>query len=121
MDLGERCFDFRIVCGGENIDKDALAAEFNQPAEALSFFPSGAGEKPQVMAEVDNKAVLLTALKPFEKNTYLVRLYNSTDKKQKTMFNLFTLNKVLEFEPFEVRTFVYDGKSLFETDMLGTK
>ncbi len=118
IDMGERISSFRImVSKQECVDADALV--FNQPPVALSFFTGGEGEKPKSMLELDNRNVIMTACRPMGNEEFLLRLYNATEKGQKTRLRFKDINAELSFGVFEVKTFIYRNCSLQETNMLG--
>ena len=80
IDLGEREFEYRIVCG-ENLPIERMAQSYNMMPEALSFFPCGEGKKPEQLAEIKNDSIIMTNISPAE-NGYYVRFYNSSHKAQ---------------------------------------
>lgn len=116
IDMGERNFSFRI-CVNEQFT-DCEASIFNQKPYILAFFPSGDGEKTEKAVKIDNKHIILTALKNNEKGT-LIRLYNSSPEKQTCSVNICGDILRANFNKFEVKTFVKDGKNITETNMLG--
>ncbi len=118
IDLGERCSSFRIIVNEkESIDADALV--FNQPPIALSFFTGGEGEKPKRMVELCNSNIIMTACKAMGNDEYMLRLYNATEKMQKTKLRFKDFNTELVFNMFEVKTFLYKQGCFTETNMLG--
>lgn len=114
LDMGERDFKFRICANEEFIDYEAEI--FNQKPYLLSFFPSGMGESEKNGLEINNRNIILSAFRKNE-NGELVRLYNSTDKKQEC--NVLGMDINIEFMPFEVKTFIKSGNAIKETNMLG--
>lgn len=111
IDMGERDFSFRLCVNEEFIDCEADV--FNQNPFVLSFFPCGMGEKKDYSFDIDNKKIILSAMKKVENGT-LLRLFNSSAEGQKCVM----FGKELEFKPFEIRTFVKSGCELKETDLL---
>lgn len=107
IDMGERDFGFRICVNEEFINYQAEI--FNQMPYVLSFFPSGAGDKPDAGFSIDNKHIILSSLRTTDAGQ-IIRLFNSSDVTQ-------VANGIL-FAPFEVKTFRSDGKELAECDML---
>ncbi len=75
IDMGKREFCFRITT-----DKDIArqAQIYNQPPMALSFFPSGEGEKPESIVSVDKSEVILSSvIKKADGYEYI--FYNASD------------------------------------------
>ncbi len=115
IDIGEREFEYRLTA---DLNEPDMQAEcFNQPPVALSFFPSGLGEKKNTAVEIDNGNVILTRLCEKENGT-LVRLYNSVNKAEKATFTIDGKDFGIDFTPFEVKTFVYENLTLTEIDMI---
>ena len=80
IDIGERYFDFRLCINEEFVD--ASAEIFNRPPLVLAYFPSIGGKIEYDPVRIDNRHVIMSALKKFNGGT-LIRLYNSSDKPQK--------------------------------------
>lgn len=101
IDMGEREFSFRISTNIENIDRDAEI--YNQPYYALSFFPSGDGEKKNTAVHLTNERVILSAYR-MRNGKKLLRVFNSSDKEEKT--KLITPQEVYDIKlaPFEIQT-----------------
>lgn len=116
IDMGERYFDFGI-CIDEQFT-DCEAEVFNQKPYTLAMFPSGNGEKVSKAVELDNKKVILSALRDTENGT-LVRVYNSVENEQDFKLKLDgnVINGTLS--GFEVKTYTINGDTVCETDMLG--
>lgn len=108
IDMGVREFSFEFY-GDKDIGlADYNAALFNEKPFALSFFPSGNGKKCGNFIEIDNKSVIMSAFKKaYDDNGFIVRLYNSSSKKEKAKINIkpIGLEKEIEFGKFEVKTF----------------
>ena len=99
---------------------DYEAEIFNQPPYVLAMFPSGDGEKTYPTVKLDNKNIVLSALKDYDGGT-LLRLYNSANSKQVCSLKAGEENRGISFNPFEVKTFVKTEDELKETDMLGRR
>lgn len=80
IDMGEREFTYRLTTEIEDVD--AKAEIYNQPPYTLSFFASGTGVKGQTLVELDNRKLLLTRYERMSDGSYLLRIYNSSEKKQ---------------------------------------
>ena len=111
IDMGERDFSFRICANEEYTDNEAEI--FNQKPYVLSFFPSGMGEKTENCIELDNRHIIVSSIKDTD-NGRIIRMFNSTDKKQ--VCNIY---ESINFEPFEVKTFRFENEKLIECNMLG--
>lgn len=118
IDMGERNFEFRICVNEEFTDSEAEI--FNQKPFVLSFFPSGNGERAYNAVSINNKNIILSALRA-EENGVLVRLYNSANDLQKCSLQVGENNFEITLEPFEVKTVMINGTDITETDMLGRK
>ena len=103
--MGERDFSFRLLANEEFIDFEA--EKFNQKPYVLSFFPSGLGEKKENPIVIDNKNIILSALKK-EDNGTLIRFYNSSSEKEEVTLDFEAKTSNISFTPFEVKTFVVD-------------
>lgn len=114
--MGERDFSFRILVNEEFVDFEA--EKFNQKPYILSFFPSGNGETSDNSFVLDNKNIILSALKD-EGNGILIRLYNSSSKKQNVNMKFASNVYSVALMPFEVKTFINNKEKIIETDMMG--
>ena len=84
MDVSEQVFDFRITLGNKTalLDRaERLTQEYCEAPYCMSFFPSGAGEKPAQQLTLDgDDCFVVTA---YKENEYgkgdVVRLFNPTD------------------------------------------
>lgn len=115
IDIGEREFEYRLTA---DLNMPDMQAEcFSQPPLALSFFPSGLGEKKSTFVEIDSKNIILTRFAD-SKNGRLIRMFNSENKPVHTKVNILGNMFEVNFAPFEVRTFCFDNSSLTETDMI---
>lgn len=115
IDIGEREFEYRLTADLNELDMQAEC--FSQPPLALSFFPSGLGDKKNTSVELDNKNIILTRFADCESGT-LIRLFNSEGKSSSAMLSIFDKSFEISFTPFEVKTFRFDKASLVETDMI---
>ena len=115
IDMGERDFSFRILANEEFIDFEAEI--FNMKPYVLSFFPSGAGEKSDRSMLLNNKNIILSAYKN-ERDSLLIRLFNTSPAKENVIINIDAKNFNIQFNPFEVKTFIKKGDILSETNMI---
>ncbi len=114
IDIGEREFSYRLTADTNFIDMQAQL--FNEPYVALSFFPSGLGEKAETAVELDNADVLLTRMKQMPDGT-LLRFFNSTDKTAHTVFKIDGNEFELDFDKFEIKTYIYNQNNLSVTQI----
>ncbi|MEI6502807.1 MAG: glycoside hydrolase family 38 C-terminal domain-containing protein, partial [Armatimonadota bacterium] len=116
IDQGERLFRFWLNAGPVEerlaaIDREALA--HNEKPMALSFFPSGTGEKPGPFATLSDNVVQMTALKQAEDGErIIVRLFEPTGQKRTTTLTIPSLKikQKLTLGGFEIRTLAVDPK-----------
>ena len=114
IDIGEREFEYRITA--DNAQPDMQAEVYNQPCIALSFFPSGLGEKKQTAVEISNHDVIMTRLCQTEKGT-LVRLFNSTDKPAKATLEFGGETLTADMGAFEVQTYIFADNKFISSDL----
>ena len=117
IDQGERIFRFWLNAGAADerlaaIDREALA--HNEKPMALSFFPSGAGEKPGPFATLSDDVVQMTTLKQAEDGErVIVRLFEPTGQKRTTTLTLPSLKikQKVSMGAFEIKTLAVDVKT----------
>ena len=80
--MGERDFDFRITADTNHLD--SAAEEFNLEPLALSFFPSGDGEKKYTEIKVENRDVVMTRFTEDRDGKLLIRMYNTLNQAAQT-------------------------------------
>lgn len=125
-DQGQRVFRLWLNAGGvskrlSSIDREALVK--NERVHALSFFPSGAGNKPKPLAILDDDVVQMTAFKKSEKgNCFIVRLFEPTGKKRSVQLSLPVISKKMKItlDKFEIKTLKINlsNKKVSEVDLL---
>jgi len=114
IDQGERLYRFWLNAGPiqerlEAIDREALV--HNEEPMALSFFPSGAGQKSGAFIMLSDKVVQLTAMKRSEDGKRLiVRLFEPTGQPRTTILRLplLALQLRVALQPFEIKTLAID-------------
>ena len=101
IDMGERNFSFRIVAEG-NIQSQAQV--FNEQPQAISFFPSGDGEKIGNVVTLDNKDVILSSFKKGS-DGYEIVLHNFADHDNTAELYIKPLDKRLKltFSKYELK------------------
>lgn len=117
IDMGERDFSYRITPDFEQIDTEAEI--FNQPPFALSFFPSGEGEKQKEEILITNKKILLSCYKKKKSGNRLMRLFNSSEKTEKTRISLNGNDFEIVFAPFEAKGFTVNKNGIKECNLTG--
>lgn len=117
IDMGERDFSYRLTPDFETIDLEAEV--FNQPPFALSFFPSGNGEKTKTAFSISNACILLSSYKKKSQNEYLMRLFNTCDKEETAKITINNQAYEISFTPFEAKGFIFNGEKLTECNLIG--
>jgi alpha-mannosidase len=110
IDQGERMYSFWINGGTSsdrqlNIDREALI--LNEKPYALSFFPSGNGNKADMTVKVENETILMTAMKKSEDGKgYIFRLFNPTNESRSTkiIVPLLGISQVVSLGGYEIKT-----------------
>ena len=115
IDIGERDFEFRLTADTSYLDKQAEI--FNQPCVALSFFPSGLGEKKDTRVEIDNSDIILSRYEKTD-DGIKIRLFNSSESNSSAVLTIRDKDFKIDFGAFEVKTFNYANEVLTETDMI---
>ena len=115
IDMGERDFSFRLTTDISHLDKDAES--YNQPVYALSFFPSGSGEKKNTSVLVTNDEIIMTGYKRISNGDKRVHLYNSTDKPAETELKISKNTFRISFTPFEVKSFRISNDKITECEL----
>lgn len=103
IDMGERDFDLRLTADITHLDKDAEV--YNQQPYALSFFPSGKGEKLNTTAVLSNENIIMSGMKKLSNGDIRVHLFNSTDVPAETEFKFAEKTAFIPFSPFEIKAF----------------
>ncbi len=122
IEQGERDFGFRIRVGAvDTVRQHAprMAQQLNMPPMALSFYPTGTGEKPVTPLRLaDNDTVQWTTLKQAEdQNGWVVRLFNPTEETQTATLWWGERCKPLVFGKYEIKTVRVTENNLIETDL----
>ncbi|MGG6309421.1 glycoside hydrolase family 38 C-terminal domain-containing protein [Paenibacillus macerans] len=118
IDQGEHRFAFWLNAGeaeerAVRIDREATVR--NERPYALSFFPSGEGERAgTLLLELDDEAVQVAAFKRAEDGDgYILRLFEPTGQARKTSLSvpLLGLREEIRLNGFEIATFRIDAKA----------
>lgn len=114
IDMGERQFEFRITTDICKIDKEAEI--YNQPVYALSFFPSGEGNKQDTKVEIDNDDVLLTAYK-CGNSKRIMHLFNTKDYEVITNITIGHSTMSVTLSPCEVKAYKINNECLYPCEL----
>jgi len=117
MDQCEHLFEFRIaICGEEEVER--ISQEFNRKAYALNVFPIAEGkDNGKFDIEISDDNILLTVLKKGDKNGYIVRLFNGSQKDKSCTVRIGAQTLNLMFSRYEVKTLKALEDSLCEVEM----
>ena len=90
---------------------------------ALSFFPSGAGRKPDSLIRLNDPAIQLTAFKKAETSeNYVIRLYNPTSRERTVLAEIPALGigDSVSLGSYEVKTMEIDitSKKMREVNLM---
>jgi alpha-mannosidase len=128
IDQGERIFRFWVNGGPiterlNSIGNEALA--HNEKPFVLSFFPNGQGNVPKPLAVLNKPVIEIAAIKKAHSNNdWIVRLFNSSAKKQTAQLKLpaLGLQQTLAFGPSEIKTLrVHRNKQISEVNLIEEK
>lgn len=115
IDMGERDFDLRLTTDVSHLDK--AADVYNQPPYALSFFPSGKGQKVNTAAVLSNENIIMSGMKKLSSGDIRVHLFNSTDAPAETEFKFAEKSAVISFSPFELKAFKISENTVCECEL----
>lgn len=124
MEQGQRVYRFKVTGGDKEAllhSLDAVATAFNQPPYALAYSPSGRGERPARLVEIDNAAVVLSAFKQAaDQKGWIIRLYEGEGRAQSAVLRLPFANveEKIDFAPFQIKTFRFSDGALREEEIL---
>lgn len=110
IDMGERDFEFRITADTKHID--CAAEEFNMPPFALSFFPSGDGEKKETEINIDNRDIVMSRCTVDDDGKMLIRMYNTLEHHAEAEIIVGGKTFSAEFAPFEIKTVRKNGEEV---------
>jgi alpha-mannosidase len=124
MDMGERNFSFRIDFGTfhevlKGIDRRAL--EFNEKPMVLTAYPSGEGQKPGKLIEMEGEDVILQAFKKAEDGEgFIMRLYNGADVIRAVILRsrLLGFEEEVKVGAFEIATYRIKGGEIVKNNLV---
>ncbi len=111
IDMGRRCFDYRLV--GDISGIDAEAEIYNSQPIAMSFFPSGEGVRKDTVITIDNREVLMTKY-----NNNIMHLFNASETEQEATVTVSGVSHSVSFGPFEIKSFRVDEDKLSECGLI---
>ena len=115
IEQGRHSFSFRLSYDPvEMLENNAQ--EFACTPFSLNFFPHGDGNLAKPVLQVTNPAISLSAFYQTEEG-YILRLVNSLAADAETEVMLCGSGYALRFGKYEVKTFLYDGKTLQEKEI----
>lgn len=104
IDIGERQFSFRLVATAHPFTEAQI---FGECPHALSFFPSGDGQKPESAVEIDDRSVLLSSI-DVRDGRYLLRVFNSSDAEKNALLTFDNKTKPIHMKPYEIQTVAFE-------------
>ncbi len=116
IDMGQRDYVFRLQIAEEN-ELSANAQEFIEKPYAQNIFPT-VDEKSDngFEIETDNAEInVVTVKKSMQKSGYIIRLFNNSEREHETSLRCGNAERKYSFGKFEVKTVLYDGKTLIES------
>ena len=122
-DQGERIFRFAFTAGTphEILEKaPRMAQAFNECVMALSFYPTGSGEKPNPGVLLEGSgAIQLTALKAAEVGgSYILRLFNSSSASNTCTLRWYGAKADVSLSAYEIVTLRFDGNTFIPADLM---
>ena len=110
IDQNEQVFRFWLNGGTRRerllaVDRDALV--HNESSIALSYWPSGDGERPECGLKLSDRVVQVTAFKRAEgSRDIIIRLFEPTGRKRSTTLEIPAANAKVQvvMNPFEIKT-----------------
>ncbi len=114
IEQGRHSFAFRLSYDMAEMLENS-AQEFVNTPFSLNFFPHGNGELAKPVLQVENPSISLSAFYQ-DASRYVLRLVNNHNSHSVTAITLCGKHVHSSFAPYEVKTLIYDGNSLVETD-----
>jgi len=115
IEQGEHTFEFRMRVNKVE-ECERFAKEFNEPVYGVSYFPHGNGKNiTKNVVVLDNKNIVISALKKRNDKTFLIRLYNGSEKRVGTKLTIKGISKNVSLGKFEFKTFIFNDKTIVES------
>ncbi|MBR3300279.1 MAG: alpha-mannosidase, partial [Clostridia bacterium] len=110
IDQCEHTYSFRIAVAKRE-DLERMALEFNQKPFVQNVFPIATkSETKEKSLVIDNKNIVLAAMKKSDDVGFILRLFNNSENKAQTDISIGDAKAKLNFEKYEVKTVVFDGE-----------
>ena len=118
LDTGRHEFSFRLALCKEN-ELERMATEFIQKPYTLNAYPHGKGEKKEHSPiELSDNNVTLAAFRMIADGSYMIRLINNYKEGAECECRVFDKTLSLSFGRYEVKTLIYKGGELKESDSM---
>lgn len=120
MDQGEHEFTYTLFPFADFSDCEKESQLLNNaPFALIETFHGGSLPTSFSAVSVSENNIIVTSLKKHvAKNAYILRCYESENKNTCAAIRLFNTETTAEFSPNEIKTFVFDGGKVYETDFL---
>ncbi|MBQ9354530.1 MAG: alpha-mannosidase [Clostridia bacterium] len=109
IDQCEHTYSFRIA-SAKREELERMSLEFNQKPFVQNVFPISTkpGTKEKTLV-IENRNIVLAAMKKSEDEGYILRLFNNSEKAAQTDISIGDAKAKLDFGKYEVKTVVFDG------------
>lgn len=116
MERGRHSFSFRLsVDKRSELEKNAT--QFTQPPYVLNGYPHGKGRiKREALISLSDTDVTLASMRLLSKDKYAIRLVNNEKRAKTCVCKAFGKEIELSFGEYEVKTLLYEGDTLAESD-----
>lgn len=126
IDQGEHEFEFYFKAGRKEDrwrDIERESQIHNEKPMVLSFFPTGRGTPPKMIAKIISGSSIISAMKKSENNEgYIVRLFNPTEDPMETTLLIPIIEKEIRciLKGLEFKTFKFNERTreISETDLM---
>lgn len=109
--------DFSVRVSVNKIEEcERISKEFNEPVYGTLFFPHGDGKVSKDVITLSNPNIVINALKRRNDGTFLIRLYNGNFVGDSAILTIKGVSKNIRLKKFEFKTFIFDGKTIVESD-----
>lgn len=114
IEQGRHSFCFRLSYDPVELLENK-AQEFVNTPFSLNFFPHGNSELAKPVLQMENPSISLSAFYQ-DASRYVLRFVNNHNSHSATAITLCGKHAHSSFAPYEVKTLIYDGNCLVETD-----
>ena len=118
IEPGRHEFKLRLmVCDREDLEKEAQ--RFVEKPYALNFYPHGEGKTHEIAPiTISDDTITLSCFRKTNDDTFMVRLFNNTEKAKKCDLTVFGKSISLDFGKYEVKTLLLKNGELSESDSM---